>query len=245
MSDQLAVAVLALASAVVVAPGRCGPRARLAAITVGTRAGAASGRLTSVLPVLLGVSVGLLAAVVVGGGVSAMAAGLVVGTLTAVGARRMLRPTAGSGSIDPMQLAGAWDLLAAGLRCGLPVSAAVKAVADQVSGTDGMVLRQVAELLVLGADPTTAWRPALTNSATAGLATAAIHTARSGAAMAGAIGELADGLRAVAIDQSEARAQRAGVLITGPLGLCFLPAFFCLGVLPVVIGLAQQTLNRW
>jgi hypothetical protein len=35
------------------------------------------------------------------------------------------------------------------------------------------------------------------------------------------------------------------VLITGPLGLCFLPAFFCLGVLPVVVGLAEQLTQHW
>jgi hypothetical protein len=27
-------------------------------------------------------------------------------------------------------------------------------------------------------------------------------------------------------------------LIAGPLGLCFLPAFVCLGVVPVIAGLA-------
>ena len=35
-----------------------------------------------------------------------------------------------------------------------------------------------------------------------------------------------------------AAADRAGVLIAGPLGLCFLPAFVCLGIVPVVAGLA-------
>ena len=35
-----------------------------------------------------------------------------------------------------------------------------------------------------------------------------------------------------------AAAERAGVLIAGPLGLCFLPAFVCLGIVPVVAGLA-------
>jgi pilus assembly protein TadC len=35
-------------------------------------------------------------------------------------------------------------------------------------------------------------------------------------------------------------AQRAGVLITVPLGLCFLPAFVCLGIVPVIAGLAKQ-----
>ena len=32
------------------------------------------------------------------------------------------------------------------------------------------------------------------------------------------------------------------VLVAGPLGLCFLPAFVCLGIVPVVIGLADGML---
>jgi hypothetical protein len=35
------------------------------------------------------------------------------------------------------------------------------------------------------------------------------------------------------------------VLITGPLGLCFLPAFLVIGVVPVVVGLAGQLVAQW
>jgi pilus assembly protein TadC len=52
------------------------------------------------------------------------------------------------------------------------------------------------------------------------------------------LGELADTRRAEAQDHAAAAAERAGVAISGPLGLCFLPAFVCLGIVPVVIGLA-------
>jgi pilus assembly protein TadC len=38
----------------------------------------------------------------------------------------------------------------------------------------------------------------------------------------------------------EERAERAGVALALPVGLLFLPAFFCLGVLPVVLGLAAR-----
>jgi hypothetical protein len=34
------------------------------------------------------------------------------------------------------------------------------------------------------------------------------------------------------------------VLISGPLGLCFLPAFIALGIVPVVIGLATTVLGN-
>ena len=34
--------------------------------------------------------------------------------------------------------------------------------------------------------------------------------------------------------------RRAGVWVLAPLGLCFLPAFVCLGVVPLVLGIAGQ-----
>jgi hypothetical protein len=40
-----------------------------------------------------------------------------------------------------------------------------------------------------------------------------------------------------------ARAERVGVWTLLPLGLCFLPAFACIGVVPVVAGVAGQVLS--
>ena len=42
---------------------------------------------------------------------------------------------------------------------------------------------------------------------------------------------------------SGAKAERASVLIAGPLGLCYLPAFVALGVAPVIAGLAGDVLR--
>ena len=44
-------------------------------------------------------------------------------------------------------------------------------------------------------------------------------------------------------DAARRAAERAGVAISGPLGLCFLPAFICLGIVPVVVGLASSVLG--
>jgi pilus assembly protein TadC len=55
--------------------------------------------------------------------------------------------------------------------------------------------------------------------------------------------ELAERRRDDAEDAAAASAERAGVLISGPLGLCFLPAFLALGIVPVVIGLASSVLG--
>ena len=58
-----------------------------------------------------------------------------------------------------------------------------------------------------------------------------------------ALGELAAQARHDAIAAADAVAERASVLVAGPLGLCYLPAFLCLGVIPVVAGLAGDVLG--
>jgi pilus assembly protein TadC len=77
------------------------------------------------------------------------------------------------------------------------------------------------------------------------LARAALRSASSGASLASVAADTAAEVRAAARDLAAARGQRASVLITGPLGLCFLPAFLALGVVPVVIGLAAGLAVHW
>jgi pilus assembly protein TadC len=145
---------------------------------------------------------------------------------------------------DPWQEAGAWDELAACLRAGLSLDRAVRAVAASLPGTVAEALTHVADLLALGADPADAWAPALEEPATVRLARAARRSARSGAAVAEVATTVAADVRAEAAEAVSARAERAGVLVAGPLGLCFLPAFLALGIAPVVIGLAAPLLER-
>jgi hypothetical protein len=146
---------------------------------------------------------------------------------------------------ESLALAGAWELLAACLRAGMPVPVAVRAVAEGLDAPAGPALRRTAELLALGADPAQAWQPALQCTVTARLAKAARRSGRSGTALAESLIRLAAAVRADARELSETRAQRAGVLIAGPLGLCFLPAFLAIGVVPVVIGLAAGLAQQW
>lgn len=157
---------------------------------------------------------------------------------------RWLRFRAETGD-QPLELAGAWELLAACLRAGMPVAVALPVIAEQLDAPAGPVLRRSAQLLALGADPAQAWQPALECPATARLARAARRSGRGGGALAESLSRLAAELRADAREQSEARAQRAGVLIAAPLGLCFLPAFLAIGVAPVLIGLAGGLMSQW
>ena len=151
--------------------------------------------------------------------------------------RRVERP-------DPWREAGAWDELAACLRAGLSLDHAVRAIAVSLPDAMAGPLTRVADLVALGADPLDAWAPALDEPATAHLARAARRSARSGAAVADVAVTVAADVRAEAAEAVAARAERAGVLVAGPLGLCFLPAFLALGIAPVVIGLAGPLLER-
>jgi Flp pilus assembly protein TadB len=141
-------------------------------------------------------------------------------------------------------LAGGWGLLAACLRSGLPVPLAVRAVADFLPSAVAGELRTISDRLALGADPSLAWEVPET-SPVHKLARAARRSASSGAGLASVAEAIAGEVRAGAEDLAAARGQRAGVLITGPLGLCFLPAFLALGVAPVVAGLASGLALSW
>jgi len=221
-----------------------------AAVPLSSRARAASSRLATLggtrrtwspSPDLtrstLVVAVGLLIAAAIG-----WPAGPVVGVVVAAVTWWLVRRLAHgrAPAPDPLALAATWDLLAACLRAGLPVPTAVTAVADDLPGDARRALRATADLLAMGADPIDAWTPALRCPHTAALARGARHTTRSGTALADVVNALATTARDSAGDVAEARAQRAGVLIAAPLGLCFLPAFVCLGIVPVIAGLATQ-----
>ncbi|WP_245918806.1 type II secretion system F family protein [Actinomadura mexicana] len=136
------------------------------------------------------------------------------------------------------------DLLAACLRGGAPWHEAVEAVAGAVGGPLGEELRAVSVQIRLGADPAEAW-PALEEPMLAPLARAAARAASTGAALAPSLSRLARDQRRVARSAAAARARAAGIRALAPLGLCFLPAFVLLGVVPAIAGIASTILLPW
>ncbi len=136
------------------------------------------------------------------------------------------------------------DLLSACLTGGAALSRAAEAVAAAVPGPAGRRLAAVGSALAVGTAPPEAWRLLAGAGATARgedpLAAAARVLARAadgGAPVASAVSRLAAEARAEARARGEQAARRVGVLAVAPLGLCFLPAFVLLGVVPVVAGL--------
>lgn len=158
------------------------------------------------------------------------------------GPHRVLRLTPAPGP-DRLAVASDIDLFAACARAGLSMSAAAHAVAETCA--DPALAdrwRSVAALLAIGVPAERAWTGMADLPGLSELAGLARTSQRSGSAVAEGCERIAAGLRADAADDATARAERAGVFIALPLAVCFLPAFFTLGLAPVVIGLGTRLL---
>ena len=184
-----------------------------------------------------------------------IAACLLAAALLVSGARSRVRgvasivpptkPAAHSSDSDALAVASTLDVFAACLTSGMAVSSAAAAAAPSAPSRLGAVLQRAADMLALGADPAAAWSnpdSSLDDHGEA-LLRLARRSAASGAALAQGVADLADQSRHAAASAADARAQRASVLIAGPLGLCYLPAFVCLGIVPIVAGLAGDVLR--
>jgi Flp pilus assembly protein TadB len=140
------------------------------------------------------------------------------------------------------ELPMAIDLLAACLRGGGAWHESVEAVADAVGGPLGTELDRVAARIRLGADPAEEWLSLTADPTLAPLGRAAARAATGGAPVAGTLARLARDQRRTARAAASARARTAGVRAVAPLGLCFLPAFVLLGIVPAVAGIATNAL---
>ncbi|MFC5185794.1 type II secretion system F family protein [Actinomadura harenae] len=138
------------------------------------------------------------------------------------------------------------DLLAACLKGGMPWDESVEAVAGTIGGPLGEELGAVSVQIRLGADPVRVWLdlgerlPEL-----APLARTAVRASRGGTALALSLGRLAQEQRRTARTAAAARARSAGIRALMPLGLCFLPAFVLLGIVPAIVGIASSMSLPW
>ena len=188
---------------------------------------------------LISGAAGVVAALAILGPVTGGVASVIVAPLVAAGAAHLARRS--RSRPDSRRISGlalTVDLLAAALRAGQPVDAALAAVAVTADSRTSAELAQVAGLMRLGADPPEAWEALLADPVLGGVARTACRSAQSGIRLAGSLEQLARELRAETRAAAQARAHRTAIWAMAPLGLCFLPAFVCAGVVPIVIGLA-------
>ncbi|MEJ5889957.1 type II secretion system F family protein [Pseudokineococcus marinus] len=157
--------------------------------------------------------------------------------------RSRARPGPADAAPDPALLL---DLVAAALEAGSPPLAALEAAAAALGrarpSPHDEDLRQRCAALRLGAGWSSAWDGA-------GPELAPVRDALGLAVGAGAPGAAL--LRDAASEERRRRAREAqrrasalGVRLVLPLGLCALPAFAALAVVPVVLSLAAQVLER-
>jgi pilus assembly protein TadC len=141
------------------------------------------------------------------------------------------------------------DLLAACLAGGAALGTAADAVGRAVGGPAGERLLAVASALAVGVPAADAWghlagpEPGERAGDPFGPAARALgRAADGGAPVAAAVARLAVDVRADGRGRAEQAARRVGVLAVAPLGLCFLPAFVLLGIVPMVLSLAAPLL---
>jgi Flp pilus assembly protein TadB len=132
------------------------------------------------------------------------------------------------------------QLVARALEAGATPVDALDLVAESLGGPVGAVLEPAVARLRLGADPAVVCADLAAAEGFAPFARALLRSLTSGAALASSLDRLADDLRAERRHAMDRRARTVGVRAAAPLGLCFLPAFLLIGVVPVVIGMVEQ-----
>ncbi len=136
------------------------------------------------------------------------------------------------------------DLMAACLSVGLAPAAAARQIAAAVTGPVAEELDAVRARLDFGVDPATAWRDLGRHPQLGALGRCIARSVESGASVAHAMDRLADDLRRDSRAAVEARARTVGVRAAVPLGICLLPAFLLVGVVPLVVGSVPLVLGR-
>lgn len=134
------------------------------------------------------------------------------------------------------QLPCALDLVVAALDAGRPPVAALalvgEAVADPLSGE----LRTVAARLEAGGDPRAVWALLTEHPVLGPVGRAFARAETSGMPVARVVASVADEMRRGRAAAARERGRRVGVRTAAPLTVCFLPAFFLVGVVPTIVG---------
>lgn len=171
-------------------------------------------------------------------GPAALPAGLVAGWLTwRLVARAEPPASRRRREAVARDLPGLVHLLATALESGCDVGEAVRLVCDVLPGPAADALAPVPARLGLGVHPGEAWRPVLDDASLAPLGRAMVRAQRSGSSVTGEVARLAEELGEQARLRVEERARTVGVKAAVPLGVCLLPSFVLIGIVPLVVGL--------
>lgn len=173
------------------------------------------------------------------GGPLALPAGLVTGAVVGLVARR-IEPGVVRARREEVRrdLPHVVTLLAAALRSGIAPADAVDLVSRALPGAAADRLVPVAARLRLGGDPVTIWAALGADPELAPLGRTLARAQRTGAPIVGAVERLGEELARRGRAEVEDRARAIGVRAAVPLGLCLLPSFLVLGIVPLAVSLA-------
>ncbi|GAB4098216.1 type II secretion system F family protein [Sinomonas halotolerans] len=143
-------------------------------------------------------------------------------------------PGAASADLDSALML---ELVGAMLQSGLALPRALEVVSRACPGPSSPVLARAAAALGLGVDWQSAWPAGDRVEAVAEVREALRFAAATGAPSAGLLFARARQLRRRRHRELERRAAALGVRLVVPLGACSLPAFLCLGVVPVFLAM--------
>lgn len=198
----------------------------------------------SLLPGVAGLSAALVALVLVGGPLGLPAAVLSAGG--AWHAVRRMEPPRLRRRRERLEatLPHGVDLLAACLAAGQEPGRALEEVARALDGPLAQELAVVSFRLRLGVDPVTVWRSVARHPQLGALGRCVARAVDSGASVSEAMSRLAEDMRRDARARVEAKARSVGVRAALPLGVCMLPAFVLVGVVPLVASSVATLLTR-
>ena len=134
------------------------------------------------------------------------------------------------------QLPGALDLVVATLEVGRPPVVALGLAAEATPDPLGSELGQLASRLAVAGDPSGVWGSLLQDPALAPVGRAFQRAERSGMPVAQVISGVADELRRERRARRRDDSRKVAVRTAAPLGVCFLPAFFLIGIVPTIMG---------
>ncbi|MCW2832351.1 MAG: Bacterial type secretion system protein domain protein [Nocardioides sp.] len=129
------------------------------------------------------------------------------------------------------------DLMSCALRSGASLPAALAAVVAACPGSTAQRLEAALARLRMGVDPLVVWGELAHDDVLAPMGRTLARVESSGAPVADEMERLADDLERSSLAAVEDRARSVGVKAAVPLGLCLLPAFLLIGIVPTVAGL--------
>lgn len=138
-----------------------------------------------------------------------------------------------------------WDLLAACLAAGLPLRVALSEVVAVQDGTLAELLGEVLTRIRLGEPEAAAWRSAADHPLLGQACRDLARSVASGTSVVELLNEYANQAREDQHAAAEAAAKAIGVRAVLPLMVCFLPAFFLIGIVPIIAGALLPLISGW